>query len=174
MEKEQLIERLVERHQALIRFVEELTETDFNYQPDQKWTAGQQLEHILLSLQQLNTGLKIPKLILRTTFGLANRPSRDYEGVVEKYKEKLADGGKAPSKYVPKKVVMAQRNKLSDDLQISLVKLQKGLDKFSETELDKYILPHPLLGKMTLREMLCFMHYHTDFHLQSIKTNLKN
>lgn len=31
-------------------------------------------------------------------------------------------------------------------------------------ELDKYILPHPLLGKLTIREMMYFTIYHVEHH----------
>ena len=41
--------------------------------------------------------------------------------------------------------------------------------KLSEKDLDKYILPHPLLGRMPLREMLFFTIYHTQHHTNSIK-----
>jgi hypothetical protein len=44
--------------------------------------------------------------------------------------------------------------------------------KFSEKDLDTLILPHPLLGKVTLREMLYFTIYHVQHHVEQVKTNL--
>ena len=38
------------------------------------------------------------------------------------------------------------------------------IDSFSEKDLDNYILPHPLLGKLTIREMLFFTIYHVQHH----------
>ncbi len=36
------------------------------------------------------------------------------------------------------------------------------LNNWDEQNIDKYLLPHPLLGKITMREML----YFTDLHIQ--------
>jgi hypothetical protein len=38
------------------------------------------------------------------------------------------------------------------------------LKKFSEDDLDSIRLPHPLLGKLTVREMLYFAVYHVGHH----------
>ena len=45
----------------------------------------------------------------------------------------------------------------------------KNLDKFSEEDLDKFILPHPLLGKLTMREMMYFTIYHAQHHENIVK-----
>jgi hypothetical protein len=37
--------------------------------------------------------------------------------------------------------------------------------QWSEAELDRYTLPHPLLGDLTMREMLCFTLYHNQRHI---------
>ena len=46
-------------------------------------------------------------------------------------------------------------------LQIAHQQLLKKVENWKESDLDKYVLPHPLLGKISLREML----YFTDFHI---------
>ena len=47
------------------------------------------------------------------------------------------------------------------------------LDKWSEQQLDKIIAPHPLLGKLTFREILYFTIYHAKHHQLQIKRHLK-
>ncbi len=42
------------------------------------------------------------------------------------------------------------------------------LEKFDEIERDTYILPHPLLGKLTIREMLYFTIYHVAHHKELV------
>jgi len=37
-------------------------------------------------------------------------------------------------------------------------------EKWNEDELDQYQLPHPILGKLTIREMLYFTIYHNLRH----------
>jgi len=63
--------------------------------------------------------------------------------------------------------------KLKFNLTNEMKWLFSKLDKFTENELDRYILPHPLLGKLTLREMLFFTIYHIEHHEKLIKRNLK-
>ncbi|QLH34686.1 MAG: DinB family protein [Cyclobacteriaceae bacterium] len=51
-------------------------------------------------------------------------------------------------------------------------RLAAKLNRFSEAELDLYILPHPLLGKLTLREMIYFTCYHVQHHQELTTKNL--
>ena len=48
-------------------------------------------------------------------------------------------------------------------------KLIAKIEKQTESDLDKYILPHPLLGKVTLREMLYFTIHHNEHHLELLR-----
>ena len=45
--------------------------------------------------------------------------------------------------------------------------------KWSDAKLDKYIAPHPLLGKITLRELAYFTIYHIQHHLSIIRKRLE-
>jgi hypothetical protein len=45
-----------------------------------------------------------------------------------------------------------------------LRKLESKISRYPEKKLDSLILPHPLLGKLTLREMLYFTNYHVIHH----------
>ena len=51
-------------------------------------------------------------------------------------------------------------------------KLIAKVEKQEEKELDIYILPHPLLGKVTLREMLYVTIHHNEHHLQLLKNRI--
>ena len=42
----------------------------------------------------------------------------------------------------------------------------------SQADLDRYRLPHPLLGKLTVREMLFFTVYHNYHHVRSVADRL--
>lgn len=56
---------------------------------------------------------------------------------------------------------------------MNLRRLCASLDSFTEKELDQYVLPHPLLGKLTLREMMFFTIYHVQHHEVLTKKNLE-
>ena len=171
LDKDQIIGKLRENHNRLADMVSGLSEKDFCETPHGKWTAGQQLDHIYLSLKPLTIALGLPKIGLRA-FGSANRPSHDYDGVVAKYHEALANGGKAPSNFVPDLILYTDKDAISAKLKGNLWKLISHLDKYSEKDLDKYLLPHPLLGKMTVREMLYFTIYHSEHHYKVAMKNL--
>ena len=142
------------------------------YSLDSKWTAGQQLDHIILSVTPLAKALLLPRFILKRLFGKANRPSKDYDSLVKKYLSKLDAGGRAPSPFVPRIVDASQKKEQQSKILKPIKKLCKRVDGFSEQQLDEYILPHPLLGKVTIREMLYFTIYHAEHHQRITLRNL--
>ena len=50
-------------------------------------------------------------------------------------------------------------------------RLAKKIQKWTESDLDTYLLPHPLLGKMTIREIALWTAYHTEHHYKILKLN---
>jgi hypothetical protein len=104
--------------------------------------------------------------------GKANRPSRTYNELVKKYQGKLHQGGKAPKRFAPEKARWDQKQQLMEDLKREVTTLNKRLKKYSEASLDELILPHPLLGKLTLRAMLYFTIYHAGHHHHLIENSL--
>ena len=70
---------------------------------------------------------------------------------------------------VIKEVEKIAKEKLLKSYKKEQEKFEKRLSKFSEKELSTLLLPHPLLGKLTLREFGYFTHYHTKHHLENIQ-----
>lgn len=170
MNKSELIQLLETNHQAFIQLMESLSAADFEKQVAGKWTPGQQLEHILRSVSPVSLALSLPGFVLRLVFGKANRPSRSYEELVAKYHAALSKGGRASGRFdVKKQVPVAHRNSLLTALRRTVLQLTRLSTQLSDAELDKYILPHPLLGKLTLREMLYFTAYHVLHHQCSVQ-----
>ena len=111
--------------------------------------------------------------MLKLLWGQANRAGRDYDRLVEKYLSKLESGGRATGRFVPKAVNMEQRDGINTALANEVQRLCVRLDHFTESELDKYVIPHPLLGKLTLREMMYFSIYHVQHHDILTRKNLE-
>jgi hypothetical protein len=164
--------RLIEAHKTFTDIIISLSDSEFLYAPNGKWTAGQQLDHIYRSVSAVAIGLSLPKFIIRLYVGKANRPSKDYDALVAKYKLKLGAGGKAVGRFIPKPVSPDQKIKLRDKLLKSVDSLCKKVNRYNEKQLDYYILPHPLLGKLTVREMLYFTIYHVAHHQNLTLKNL--
>ena len=115
----------------------------------------------------------MPKMALKLTFGKSNRPTRSYEEVVTKYQTKLAsDKIVTTPPFEPDRIAFAQRDDLNTKLMSKVDQLNSLLDRFSEEDLEYYVIPHPLLGKLTVREMAYFTIYHVGHHLNNSKQNL--
>jgi len=166
--KKEIIQNLLSNHNDFIELILSLSENDFLLVKNDKWTAGQQLQHICLAVSPLAQGLRLPVFFLKLFFGKANRPSKTYDALVEKYHDKLQKGGVASRRFVPKPVRFDQSIALTEKLLRSVKQLCKNIENLSEQQLDAYILPHPLLGKLTVREMMYFTIYHVTHHKRSI------
>lgn len=174
MNKQQIAEKLIENHQIFADFISSLNERDFMFSLDEKWTAGQQIEHILRGVSPVKTALTLPKFVPHLLFGKSGRDSTDYESLVKNYQGKLAEGGKASGRFIPPDIAFEKRAELKNKLMKTVFELTENVEKFSETQLDEYVLPHPLLGKLTLREMLYFTIYHVEHHHKNAVKNLEN
>ncbi|MFY7998028.1 MAG: DinB family protein [Candidatus Kapaibacteriota bacterium] len=172
MSKDYILSELLARHQHFSEAVSGLSEHDFLYAVPGKWSAGQQLDHIYRAVNALLLPFRLPKFVLRMAFGTANRPSRDYDALVAKYHAKLAGGGRASGRFLPPPIAYNEREAVRSKTLQSVQKLCKALERYSEEDLDRYILPHPLLGRITLREMMYFTAYHVEHHEALTKRNL--
>lgn len=164
--------KLLSSHHSFIEYVMQLPDEDFLYNGNNKWSAGQQLDHIYISVKTVRQALSIPKFLAKIIWGFSNRPGKNYEELVQKYLTKLENGGKSSRRFIPKHVGVAQKATLKNALMKELNRLCSNVDRFSEEELDTLILPHPLLGKLTNREMLYFTIYHVEHHEALIRKNL--
>jgi DinB superfamily len=140
---------------------------------DGKWSPAQHLDHLLRSTRPVVFAINLPAFLLRLFFGKANRPSKTYEELVAGYTGKLASGGRASGRFIP-----ARKGMPSKEAQVAALahlkrRLQQKATRLTDAKLDQCILPHPLLGKVTIREMLYFTIYHT-LHHQRLLTHPPN
>lgn len=163
---------LKENHAHFINYIMSLRKDDFMFAPIGKWTAGQQFEHIALSVKPLARALLVPKFLLKLVLPKVNRPSMTYNELVQKYQNKLSSGAQATGAFVPQAVPYEQQQQINKKLQKYLLQLDERLANFTEKEMDTLVAPHPLLGKLTLREMLYFTIYHVQHHHEITKRNL--
>lgn len=173
MTKRHIQNELTHRHITFAEYIASLDKLDFEYSFDGRWTAGQQLLHIVKSTRPVLLGLRFPPIVLRLLFGLSLRRSSTYATLVNRYKGALANGGKATRPYQPGEVSYDQAEQLKKQLLLIITKINLRLEKFSEDALEDYRLPHPLLGPLTLREMLYFTMYHVEHHMEKTRQNLR-
>jgi len=172
MHKEEIIKASKEIFNEFSDTCLQIPDNKFFFLPAEKWSISQNVDHLTRSVRTTKLAYSLPKIFVRTLFGKANRPSKTYEELVTKYKLKLEQGGKASGRYLPKtkvskKLTLIQKWQRANEKYLEAVELN-----WSDPQLDHYIAPHPLLGKLTLRELCYFTIYHTGHHLNIIKARL--
>jgi hypothetical protein len=112
--------------------------------------------------------LRQPRLVLRLLFGKARKPSRSFTHLRDDYRAVLAKGAQAgrfgPRETVPPADPAAAYDRLLGKWQRLRPNLSDAIRRWDESALDYYRMPHPLLGKLTVREMLFFTLYHIGHH----------
>ena len=173
MTRRQIQNELTYRNITFAEYILSLDKSDFSYSFEKRWTAGQQLLHIVKTTEPILLGLKTPTFLLRFLFGKPQKTPMTYEALINHYQTILLNGGKSPRIYVPANVEYSQAENLKRRLLLAVTKINLQLEEFTEGQLDAYRLPHPLMGKLTIREMLYFTLYHVEHHMEKAKTNLR-
>ncbi len=172
MDKSIIIKSLEENVIQFNDLVKGLNKDEFEINLNNKWSAGQDLVHLIKVLKIVNIGFTLPKPILRLMYGIQKNNNRSFEQLQQMYKSALEGGAKAPTIYIPKPVVYIDK----DNLIQKHVSLNKSfidkLNNHTQYELDSYRLPHPILGKISLRELASFTSFHTSHHFESLKSKL--
>ena len=170
MEDKKFIVELLNAHAtSLVHFVNQQSPDKFIKSINGKWSVGQNLDHLIRSLSPVNQARLLPSFVLRMIFEKPNRAGRNYHELVDRYHQKLSAGGRATGRFIPPVVLWEQKESKVADFNRQKDRMIKRLESWSEHQLDQYLLPHPLLGKITLREMLFFSAYHILHHLHLLK-----
>lgn len=172
MNKATLIQSLNDKFDELIQWAERQDDDKFELSAREgKWTTGQHILHLIVSTKAVVLGMSFDKSLLKDRFGLNDREEKDYEGIYKMYLDLLAKGPVvATAPYRPsvvknedKKAILAKFDEKRHDL-------IKVLEQWTEDELSSYQLVHPLMGPMSIREMILFTIYHTEHHLKPLRT----
>jgi len=102
-------------------------------------------------------------------FGKPSSPSRSYEKICEIYRVAISKGAQASGSFLPEQVALQvdaenKKSALLEKWSKTSDLLVENLEKWNDDSLDQYQLPHPILGKLTIREMLFFTIYHNLRH----------
>jgi hypothetical protein len=140
----------------------------FTRPTDGGWSPAQNVAHLRTATVPIVWTLKTPKPILAVLFGKARADSRSYEVIRDRYQRVLASGkGAGPftprKKPMPRDPAQAQAQSL-DAWQQLIPRLTAGIATWPEADLNRYRVLHPLIGKLTVLEMLYFTLYHLSRH----------
>lgn len=137
------------------------------------WSPAEHVRHLTQSSAPLAQGLRLPRWLLRLRFGGGPGRSRTFTELRDHYLASLAAGGRAGGKFVPSPEPLPaapgeRRREIMTEWTRITVELQNAIGRWPESALDGLALPHPLLGPLTVREMLAFTVFHTSHHLRRI------
>lgn len=136
------------------------------------WSPAEHVRHLTKVMRAMARGLSLGRVKLWIAFGRADGISRSYETIRETYLAQLPSfsgtNPYAPSASAQITDAEAYRLEIMDRYQQALNNVLRATDRWQEAQLDRYRLPHPLLGKLTLREMLFFGLYHNLHHIERV------
>ena len=153
-------------------FLQVFPDAQFFAPQGQAWSPAEHVRHLRKSTAPVARALGLPKFLIGLRFGKARGESRSFSDVRTIYRAALEAGGQAgryaPSREPSPASSAERRSQIMTAWAAATTDLQRQAARWPEPALDRYRLPHPLLGLLTVREMLAFTVYHTAHHLDRI------
>ena len=163
-----IIEALEVAHEEALEYWTRYETPSFFGPMGMYWSAADHVRHLTRSMTPLLPVLRVPRLALRVAFGAPTASSRSIAQIESLYEEAIASGGTA-GRFAPPPEKGAgdsvRRDRIMDTHSETLRGLTQAMERWSEGELDAYRLPHPLLGRLTVREMMLFTLIHNRHHV---------
>jgi uncharacterized damage-inducible protein DinB len=174
--KTELIDEIRQVQSALDETVDSITTEQFDSGTSDSWSAASYLKHLILSIKPFAKALALPKDQMLSMFGSPDHASRNYDELVAAYNQRLADGIRAED-FNAVTPVAYRFPEGTEDVKAYLLevwheahnRLWQALENWQDEDLDRYQLPHPALGPVTLREMLFFTLHHNTLHWHDIQ-----
>lgn len=167
--RDEIVQGLVTSFDLVLEEFESTNEAILHQSNQEKWSIAEQMAHLIQSNFPIASALKSPKERLKV-FGQLDRETRTYEVLKGVYKAALASGtAVATGKFLPD--ISKYTNQAAFGLSWKQIKEKfvARAQEWTEEDLDEYVLIHPALGKLSVREMLFFTIFHNLHHLASIK-----
>ncbi len=140
---------------------------------DEAWSPAHHVQHLIMSVTPLARGLQNASRLPATPEGTV---SRTFTEVRDAYLKALGKGVPPVAGFAPTLEPVKDREKyqreLSRGFSGALVQLSSALEGLKDDDLDKLAIPHPLLGPLTVREMVLFTIYHNQHHEAGIRKRI--
>ncbi|WP_216321587.1 DinB family protein [Deinococcus aestuarii] len=167
--RQELLQALAQMQGEVVTYCRKLPAEEFSRGSAQDWSPAHHLHHLSLSNAPVAQALQIPRDRLgRRGVG---RASRSYLDIRDQYRDALAGGAKASGRYVPDP--QGDQATLVEEYAQATAAVRAALAGWTDADLDRFALTHPVLGELSVREMLLFTLYHNRHHLGGVKTRLE-
>ena len=173
--KDEILRALEQQESESTRYWNAFDTSTFFRRIGESWSPAETVRHLSKSTRPVAKALAVPWIVLRFRFGRARRPSMTYDELRTRYRQKLDEGGKA-GRFAPSERsendLEQWRQSIMAELAQANGQLRTMIARWPEGRLDRLQLPHPLLGKLTVREMLFFTLYHHRHHMAVVERHL--
>lgn len=130
-----------------------------------KWSAAENLRHLTIAAKLFSRGLNAPKIGLWMKFGRTLRKSKTPAEIIHNYQTAEVP---AVTGFEPRFNEDTCKEKELEEFFKYHQAVVKALSKWSEFQINTFIIPQPILGNTTLREFLYFMIYHISHHQKAV------
>ena len=170
----ELIEQFSTAKSGILDFYTAIPESIFFSKPEIGWSPLENIKH-------LNTATSVVALFLRKElkfllllFGQSDS-KKSIQEIIKNYNDKLNNGSGAgvfSPLFATNNVDVEKKKSEIKSLIESIQSLINVLPSWTEDELDRTNIVHPILGVMTVREMLYFSLYHLYHHSSKVQLRL--
>lgn len=167
---------LADLHVGSVSYWDSLDTSTFVAPIGEAWSPADNVRHLTTSMRAVTRGMRMPRLFLLLAFRRPSAPSRPYDIIRDTYRARLAQGASA-GRFAPRPRALpadatAERARIMSHHAMAVTDLCDVIARWPERALDGRQLPHPLLGPLTVREMLLFTVYHNRHHLENVQRRL--
>ena len=166
--RDEILTFLDQVHRDGVAFWSAFSDDEFFAKIGDAWSPSDNVRHLAKSIRPVTKALRMPKIVVRLMFGGPRRASMTYDALVAHYRAHLAAGGEA-GRFAPSQRVSTDRVAIMGHFEQANRELRAAILRWPDCALDRHQLPHPLMGKITLREMLFFTLYHQLHHVENVK-----
>jgi hypothetical protein len=172
----EIVRELRALHARSRDFWRSFSTTEFFFPFGDTWSPADNVRHLLKSNRPVLRAMSTAKILLLARFGAGLRSSRTYTEVRERYLGRLTEGVTA-GRFTPRPLASSeqteeQRNALLAEMDQVSERLTGAVSGWREWQLDRFRLPHPALGRLTVREMLFFTLYHNLHHVRNVERRM--
>jgi [ribosomal protein S5]-alanine N-acetyltransferase len=173
-----LLEQLRGTEALVATFFAAIPDAELVRRPGEAWSPAEHLDHLNIAVSAVARGFSMSPLLLRLRFGRSGRQSRSYEELRSDYQGRLAAGGRASGRFIPPRSAAASSDAATRKVDLLARwtrvngRLRDALGTWSERNLDRTLMPHPLLGRITARELAFFTIYHGGHHVEAARRRL--
>jgi hypothetical protein len=159
----------------MVEFYSSIPDEQFFSKPESGWSPLENIKHLNSAITVVAIFTRKELSFLLLLFGKGNSQNTIPE-VVKNYNDKLNSGSGA-GVFTPffssTQIEKGRKESEIKSLQSSIQTLIDVVRHWTDEELDKINILHPIMGIITVREMLYFNFYHLYHHSSKVQTRIK-